>query len=322
MFSNIPLTVHKTDGFVRSDDFLNNEDNTTFDKDNLANVDFSISCTMEQYSIPPISDHAKENLFYLQAFSLFRYENGSYTRRQNLHSAALLYTVSGVGRLEYRDQILELTEGTAVVIDCSLPHYYQAMDDWNVAVLHFNGPQTSYFLDRYMAGDALLRTESKEKRIYQLIESVLKTYLTPLMERDLRAHHMIETLLLELILMEQENDLPTSEKLPPFIEKLLGYLEGHFTESVSLDEMAALVNVSKYHLSKEFKRYTGFSPHEYLIELRIAKAKELLKTTDLPANKVGFEVGFGDVNNFYHIFKKKTGSTPIQYRKYADISPF
>ena len=62
------------------------------------------------------------------------------------------------------------------------------------------------------------------------------------------------------------------------------HMEQQFMEDISLDTLAELTRTNKYHLSKEFKRYTGFSPHDYLIWLRINQAKILLKTTNLPAD--------------------------------------
>ena len=90
-------------------------------------------------------------------------------------------------------------------------------------------------------------------------------------------------------------------------------------ESISLDRMAEMTNTSKYHLSKEFKRYTGFSPHDYLISIRIEQAQILLKSTTLPASKICHMVGVHDINNFNYLFKKKVGKTPIQFRNSPDI---
>ena len=95
-------------------------------------------------------------------------------------------------------------------------------------------------------------------------------------------------------------------------------MEQKFIEVIYLDTLAEVTRTNKYHLSKEFKRYIGFSPHDYLIWLRINQAKILLKTTNLPANKIAHQVSIHDINNFNYLFKNRVGSTPIQYRNSAD----
>ena len=92
------------------------------------------------------------------------------------------------------------------------------------------------------------------------------------------------------------------------------YMEENYSEQISLDDLAKLTNTNKFHLAKEFKRYTSFSPHDYLIQLRINQARLLLRNTTLPAVKIAYEVGIYDINNFNYLFKKRIGKTPIQYR--------
>ena len=73
------------------------------------------------------------------------------------------------------------------------------------------------------------------------------------------------------------------------------HMEQHYMNAIALDDLAELTGTNKFHLSKEFKRYTGFSPHDYLIWLRINQAKILLKTTTLPASKISHQVGIHDI---------------------------
>ena len=63
-----------------------------------------------------------------------------------------------------------------------------------------------------------------------------------------------------------------------------------------------------------FKQYTGFTPAQYVLELKINKSKELLTNTDSSCQEIAFEMGFNTPSHFNMIFKKKTGMTPHQYR--------
>lgn len=83
----------------------------------------------------------------------------------------------------------------------------------------------------------------------------------------------------------------------------------------AIDEMAKSVNLSASHLLKLFKNETGNSPIQFLRELRLEKARELLEETFKRVNEIGFEVGMFDQSHFIRDFTQKYGSTPSAYRK-------
>lgn len=106
--------------------------------------------------------------------------------------------------------------------------------------------------------------------------------------------------------------------VPENFHYLIKYMENNFSSHLSLDYLAHFTGISKYHFSREFKKYTGFSPNDYLVQLRIEHAKSLLLSTTIPANKIAHMTGIHDINNFTNLFKKKTGMTPGEYRKLSE----
>lgn len=89
----------------------------------------------------------------------------------------------------------------------------------------------------------------------------------------------------------------------------------NFTGELLLEGFAEKYFVSKYHLSREFRRITGYHFREYLILHRISAAKDLLAHTALPVAEVCVRCGYPNVNHFIRIFKNVAGETPCQYRK-------
>jgi two-component system response regulator YesN len=85
-------------------------------------------------------------------------------------------------------------------------------------------------------------------------------------------------------------------------------------EQVSLKMISAHVRISPSHLSKIFSQETGQTITEYLTQIRIGKAKELLKTTNNKTFEIAYKVGYNDSHYFSNIFKKTTGFTPREYR--------
>ena len=304
--SNTRLTSKKI-----SDEDLNNK---KYNRENLLNSNFCIWGSVDSFRTPPITEFATNNLFHLQDFNIFHYKYGSYTERKNFHSFLILYTYSGSGQLTYDNHTYSLTEGDGFFINCMDYHLYKVENRfWDTAVLHINGPLLPALHTQYMQNGSPIFHEPVTGKYQQLLEHLLRLYSYPQLYRDWQASTCIDNMLTDLLLMNTK-EASKKKELPKNIQFLIRYMEHNYSSHLTLDYLASFSNTNKYYLSKEFKRYTGFSPNDYLISLRINQAKNLLKNTTLPASKIAHEVGIHDTNNFINHFKKRTGMTPIQYR--------
>lgn len=97
------------------------------------------------------------------------------------------------------------------------------------------------------------------------------------------------------------------------VNDILLYLGEHMRENLTLSDIADKFFISSYHLSHLFKKYMGMTCIECVHWIRIEKAKELLKTTNLSIKDVSEMTGYANLNNFYMHFKKLTGTTPKSY---------
>lgn len=93
------------------------------------------------------------------------------------------------------------------------------------------------------------------------------------------------------------------------------YIQENFQKDLSLDEVSRQMDLSPYYFSKLFKEETGSNFVEYVTNLRIGKAKELLAGNDKSMKEICGAVGYSDPNYFSRIFKKNTGVTPTEYRE-------
>lgn len=102
----------------------------------------------------------------------------------------------------------------------------------------------------------------------------------------------------------------------PFIgiSRTIEYLHKHFTEKVSIEELAENAGMSMSSLLRHFRQINGASPKEYLIGLRINYSCELLDNTQLSIGEIAFKSGFNDSNYFSREFRKLTGGTASKYR--------
>jgi AraC-like DNA-binding protein len=100
----------------------------------------------------------------------------------------------------------------------------------------------------------------------------------------------------------------------PELRRAIGYLRDNIHRNVTLAELSRVANKSVSSLSRTFVAETGVAPHQYLIQLRVTKAKALLQTTDIPLIDVADLCGFSHVEHLARIFKRHTGTTPGAYR--------
>lgn len=97
--------------------------------------------------------------------------------------------------------------------------------------------------------------------------------------------------------------------------KVLDYLEHCYTEKLTLDKIAADLFLNKHYISHVFKDETGYSPMEYVISLRMNKAKSLLAETDRSITDIAVACGYTNFTYFSRLFKKSTGISPSNFRK-------
>lgn len=102
---------------------------------------------------------------------------------------------------------------------------------------------------------------------------------------------------------------------PLVLCRVIDYVRTEFNQNISLDTLASLANMSGYHFARSFKKSMGLTPHQYLLQCRIDRARELLSQTQLSVAQVALAVGYGSVSHFSTLFRRITGFTPISYRR-------
>jgi AraC family transcriptional regulator len=97
-------------------------------------------------------------------------------------------------------------------------------------------------------------------------------------------------------------------------EDLKVFIAERLHEPLTVDVLARRYGCSPFHFARLFRKVVGQPPHEYIIEKRIAKAKEMLSWTDLPIGEITRRIGFGTQAHFSATFRERVGITPTAYR--------
>ncbi len=130
--------------------------------------------------------------------------------------------------------------------------------------------------------------------------------------RDLALRSEMNLLLITIF---RKLSVPFCEKLDGINDKLLSYIEQHFDEKLTLEEMAKKCSYNKSYFSRLFKEYTGLPFTAYLKNVRIRRAALMIKESDKLIEEIITDCGYTDKTKFFKHFKATYGMSPLQYRK-------
>ena len=181
---------------------------------------------------------------------------------------------------------------------------------------------TLSFQFRDMSIDLFKRFTSKKPvetiRRTPQIEYLIQSFLAlDVYDGNSLAHQIIDQLLFRE-LVDAATSVVRIQNIKPWVNSRMDlakdYIHRHISDEISIADISASCCLSPFHFSREFKKITGFSPYEYLLKLRIAKAKQLLKSNE-SVTSAAFNAGFNSVENFSYGFKRIVGLSPDQYKK-------
>ncbi|MBR4868707.1 MAG: helix-turn-helix domain-containing protein [Clostridia bacterium] len=243
----------------------------------------------------------------------------------------ILYFHQGKAKLKCSDQLFEVQKGDVVIINSFEPHQVTQVDC-----------ETVY--DCIMIDSALYRNATsadEEHRFFQLLADSRIGFKT-LVQNDHEIIHSIETickedktrplfydiairvqvldLLVHLFRRHVQNDVSfyrLIDNLQQYdrIQPALDLMRSRLGEHIALEELAATCHLSASHFCRLFRQITGYSPIQYLVELRLQEAATLLKRTDKTISQIAYEVGFDDIGYFSRKFKTQFGISPTKAKK-------
>lgn len=227
-----------------------------------------------------------------------------------------LHTESGIGRIDVQGKYYRLHEHEGILLAPSIPHsYHPESREWIVSFATFTGTLP--------AGISFMLQE----RPVTLISQKQGILLEPLIEKAVELHQAavpdvktISACCYEFLLCF--TDCAAHPKIldDPLYQRLVApvikEIETRYQEELTVQGLSALVYVTPQYLSRLFRRFLGKSVYEYLTIYRISRAREfLLSRPHDQIQDIARAVGFSDPSHFIAMFKKVTGSTPLEFRR-------
>ena len=259
---------------------------------------------------------ARRAFFYLQECGHLRAGSSHQTSRQNLQSFLFNIVLDGKGTLVYNGQTYSLECGDCFFIDCRAPHSYQSDLDkpWEIIWVHFNGCTSEEYYKLFMAQlPPVFRPVSNAKFI-SLLQELLRLNTETYADTEILTSGLLSNLLTMLLTVNsinEEDDTALQAKL----KTVLAYVDANFTAEISLDDLSHRFYISKYYLTREFKRAYGETIFQHIIGLRINYAKRLLRFTDKSVEEISELCGFNDQSYFSKQFKKAENVTCLAFRR-------
>ncbi len=234
-----------------------------------------------------------------------------------LNEFQLNYITKGEGILENRHGTFPVKQGSLFVIFPNEWHRYRPLQKsgWEENYIGFEGEIAEKFMSHqlFSAKQPVIHMGIKE----ELIDVYLKIF--DLTEKEQPGYQyiasgMVVKLLGYIISYEKQKGF-SGKRIAKVIEEIRFLMRQNISQNLNLEELAKQNNFGYSYFRKMFKKYTGVSPGQYHLQLKLIRAKELLISKDKTVKEISDELGFQSIYYFSNLFKKKEGINPTQYRR-------
>lgn len=245
---------------------------------------------------------------------LFSPQNG-----RVLHEYQLLYITKGQGRFISRStNMLKVKEGDMFLLFPGEWHNYRPDEEtgWNEYWIGFNGR----IMDEWIR-NGFFQKDNPVLNI-GLNEEIIALYKRAIMIADAQEANyqqalagIVCNLLSMAIYLSRNRDFKRSD-----ISSIINSAKITVQENINTirpEDLAEATCMSYSRFRKIFKEYTGFSPLQYIQEVRVTMAKEMLTNTSKSIKEIAFELGYENKDYFFTVFKKLSGMTPVAYRRHT-----
>ncbi|MDD2485225.1 MAG: AraC family transcriptional regulator [bacterium] len=226
--------------------------------------------------------------------------------------------INGKGIFRLGDQIWELHQGQGFLIYPDVLTYYEAdaADPWTYAWLGFGGIMAADYLA--VAGlskeKPIVNFDTKSRTLQLLLQmqGAIAIKQSDILHLQGMLNLFISSLMDEASQTPAEQNEKGEERL--YVNWARNFIEANYYKRLRIADIAAQAGLNRSYFCRIFKEGTGLPPMSYLLNVRMRRAANLLKSTELTVNEVAVSVGYGDQLVFSKAFRKTYGCSPLAYR--------
>ena len=268
------------------------------------------------FMLEKLARHPLTKECYPTAMGYYPEASGHRMLRDRHDDNLLLYCTAGRGRLETDEWQGDIAPGQLMLLPQGLTHAYEAdaEDPWTLYWIHFQGASTRVFIQYlgYREGRPVADA-GVSPLLIGAFTSLLEVRRTGYSTRAFinsanHLRHLMTQASLEI--SAHAGRLQSGFEL----EQVQAYMLENIDQAITLDALAGVANMSKYHFSNRYKQLTGYSPIKHFLNMKMEHACHLLDSSDLGVGEIARSVGYEDPLYFSRLFSKTVGSSPRGYR--------
>ncbi|MDE5866746.1 MAG: AraC family transcriptional regulator [Lachnospiraceae bacterium] len=262
------------------------------------------------------SSYAKEHYLYVQEVGTLQSLEPHVSQRQNLSSCLFFIVLNGSGYVSYDGNRFTITAGDCVWLDCTKPYSHEssANDPWSLMWVHFYGKEVPYFYSNFLKQSrSFLFHPENTLAFMNILQQIYQIHSSKTSLMELFANRCL-TDLITLCFSENQGNQEISS-IPEKMKQVSDYLENNYAQKINLEDLSSRFYISKFHLSREYKKIYGVTIGSDLTSKRISHAKSMLRFSDASIENIAFDCGFQNAGYFIKVFKKYENMTPLEYRR-------
>lgn len=263
------------------------------------------------------SPFARSSLLHLQEVGSLTAIKPHTSNREKLQSYLCFVVEDGEGELVYEGKKYELRSGDVVFVDCRRAYSHSTDKNlWSLRWCHFYGTAMPSVFEKYKerGGKPAFHAE-KPQAFADLLLGLYTLAASADHIRDMRINEKLGTLLTLLMEQSWHPEEGAHSKKRVELEKVRAFLDDHFTNKITLEELSAQFFINKYYLTRIFKETYGLTISHYVLTKRITRAKQLIRFSGMTMDEIAETVGMNDANYFSRAFRKVEGISPTEYQK-------
>lgn len=245
---------------------------------------------------------------------------GDWHSVQHTHNCSeLFYVIEGQGQFLIENRTYPVSAYDLVIVN---PNVYHTEVSLNASplkyiVLGVEGLELAAVDEEDNTNFCIINFKNHRENILLCLQNMLSEIEKKHTGYEIVCQDLMEIL---IVLLGRQTNFstilaPVSKKTSRLCGSTKRYIDAHYQENITLDQLAEVSHVSKYHLAHAFTEEYGISPINYLISKRISEAEHLLKTTDFSLSLISNTTGFSSSSYFAQIFRKQKGMSPTEFRK-------
>lgn len=209
----------------------------------------------------------------------------------------------------------ECSVGQVALIDGTKPHRICAADESEVFWMCFGGCNSRDYYEHITAlhGGRNVFCPSSQLKIEKDINQILAEQKDDNAIHEAEQSQRVHRILCSLIYERKRDEMMAGIGDP--IKEAVHYIAANCGTELTVERIAGKVNLSTAYFSKQFREYTGCSPHEYCLLCRINEAKAMLVGSSMSVKEIAYAVGYQSEASFSNLFKEKVGNTPAVFRQ-------